>query len=227
MRVSKRDFLKMVGLSAGTAVVSANPAHLPKESGIVELPTTECSDKRDFFPTFSCLDARDAVLYDSVEFQPGQRIPRLIHMFQYPLGHPCGYSGEIKAIQDTNMYAAGYMPAPMSFWARTIHVAVSPDTTDADEMTARKYAWELYLYQKRFASGPCILDVTRASIRDILKKRVCASRASMSFPATKGLYLPTHMPFNLQLSTSRDGLRAQSTLRFIVAFEGVEWRGVQ
>ena len=137
MKVSKRDFLKMIGLGAGATVVATNGSALPTDTAIMPLPTVAA-------------------------------VPGAIGT-----GKICTF------------------PAPMAFWVKTIHVAIAPDTSETDDRLARQFAWQFFGCEKRYAGGPCVIDVQRASIADFMKRKARAPRVSMNFEETKGLYIPS------------------------------------
>ena len=241
MKVSKRDFLKMIGLGAGATVVATNGSALPTDTAIMPLPTVAAGPGAigtgKIVPQHDCyLEARDAIIYDSVRFEPGTFLPKRFQLFQVPVGQWCPHRitkyghTYVKGLEDTNMQCHGTFPAPMAFWVKTIHVAIAPDTSETDDRLARQFAWQFFGCQKRYAGGPCVIDVQRASIADFMKRKARAPRVSMNFEETKGLYIPPQFYFSQHFYTQKDNLQVDpkgNGLTFISALEGVEWCGVQ
>ena len=121
-KVSKRDFFKMLGFSASAVAIHAS--QLPKDVAVCDLPAANRVEDSSILPgRFDyVLDARDAIIYDTVEFAPGQVVPHHFRLFQMPWGARCPYSGKLKGTGDTNMDQMGTMPAPNSFWVKRIHI---------------------------------------------------------------------------------------------------------
>lgn len=189
------------------------------------------------------LDVQDSILYDRVTFKPGAELPPFIAMFTHSVGCLCPYMNIVKLHCHTNMRANQTLPAPQSFWIRRIHIAVNPDISPSDAKTAREFSWEFSIGHKVFARGPFALDMQRRTLSELIRGKTPATRASLQFDVTKGLFMPMQSSFYASIATAayresldkfsygRDVLPARVSpdgngIEFLMTFEGVEWRGV-
>jgi hypothetical protein len=252
MRISKRDFLKSLGIGAAVTPALAHSykqtmdATLGKPPYLSEPALADAPEPHaipvSHLPQF--LDMQDSILYDRVTFRPGSLLPPFIAMFTHGVGHLCPHMGIVKLHAHTNMYIPQQLPAPSSFWIRRIHIAVNPDIAPADAKTAREFSWEFMIGQKIFARGPFALDMQRRTLTELLKGKTPATRASLQFDTTKGLYMPMQCSFYASIATAsyRQALANRSFfdhetfpsrvsadgngIEFMMTLEGVEWRGI-
>lgn len=257
MRLSKRDFLKALGVGggflAGADAASMERVGLP--AGQFDRPVGDVCEQFTEQPIevdrrialiqsakSSYFDVIDDIIYDRVVFPAGAEIPQNIRLFSSPLGSRCPYDGQLKDHGRTNMDQSCMLSAPQSFWCRRIRHAFRPMSAHDIDLT-HGWDWTLWLGQKRHAGGPMALDRgTFSRMSAFLRREVPSVRASMEFPGTKGLWFPATMCFNVELGTQS---RTWSSSRydepikqiaadskgkgidFIFAMEGIRWRGVQ
>jgi hypothetical protein len=91
-------------------------------------------------------------LYDSFAVAPATAFPALTTLFQAPVGQ----AG--RTYQQTNMLAAGVLPAPQKFSTRAIRLAVCNNAIPADLISLLYQTWvRLYVSQKWYFIGPSFL----------------------------------------------------------------------
>jgi len=242
MRVSKRDFLKMLGISGAVTGALARRDHgsmgaPPKVSEPALTPAPEPHSLPDDSYWY---DAVDDIIYDRVVFQPGATLPDYLRFFSAPVGMTCPHTGIVKTGAHTNMDMCQCLPAPSSFWVRRIHVGIDPSTAPADVKAAREFSWNLWLGQKKYAGGPFAVDMQRQTLADLLKGKTRATRPSLEFEHGKGLFIPMQYSFYGDIRTlryqppvfARLGEEARLSengtgLELMMVLEGVRWRAGQ
>lgn len=242
MRVSKRDFLKMLGISGAVSGALARRDHgsmgaPPKVSAPALTPAPEPRSLPDDSYWY---DAVDDIIYDRVVFQPGATLPDYLRFFSAPVGMTCPHTGIVKTHSHTNMDICCSLAAPSSFWVRRIHVGIDPDAAPADINAAREFSWGLWLGQKKYAGGPFAVDMQRRTLADLLKGKTRVTRSSLEFEHGKGLYMPSQLSFYGDIHTTRyqppafagfdetTRLSENGTgLELMMVLEGVRWRAVQ
>lgn len=242
--MKRRGFLGMLGLGAAVASpnvkqsepLPATPAAVETFAGgyLKHLKQPAAVDNWGWF------DVRDGILYDRVRFEAGQSLPSHLRLFQAPLGQPCPYTHRVKTLLDTNMHNAGQLCAPNEFLARDVIFAAHPSVSQSDlEILSAGAYWELWLLQKRMASGPMLLNgPARAELSDIVddagkpRPELPAEVNATAYhqPVTGGLLIPTQAYFALDIhfpdyprTLSLDG----RGLDLLVGFVGLDARGVQ
>jgi hypothetical protein len=237
MRMSKRDFLKYLGVTATVATPISKWGPCPSDavadvapSAIAPVLTSAPAPHSiPLLPAY--VEAIDDILYDRIVFPRGAALPVHLAMFSTPIGSTCPYTNAVKGFEHTNMWCAQMLSAPQAFWIRRIHVSVNPDIAPEDARTARECEWKLYLGQKYYAGGPFATDMQRRSLRELLTGKRPAIRASLQFDAMKGLYIPPLHSCYVSVTT---GTRNVSPLvsptgngiEFMISMEGVRWRAV-
>lgn len=243
MRVSKRDFLKALGLGAAAVPLlgKTEPA-VPTSSvpAITDPPeiakVNGATFRQDWY------EAQDSILYDRVRLPPGAALEPYMRFFCQPIGTPCAYTGVIRNHSHTNMDGQCQLYAHSSFWVRRIHVGIDPDAAPVNIARAREYSWNFWLGQKRYAGGPFAIDMQRRPLLELLKGKTRATRVSLEFEHSKGLYIPTQACFYGDIYThsyaniashraerwDRDHLSKDGNgLELIFVLEGVRWWGIQ
>src|SRR5271166_6392495 len=124
MGMDRRDFFKWFGVGVGAA---------PAVKAVVTMPDATPEQ----FPGYKQLnsafmDVQDGLLYDRIRFEAGQQLPHRIEYFITPVGQRCPYSGVVKTLRHTNLWAPGALHAPNCFLAQRALFAVHPSALLAD-----------------------------------------------------------------------------------------------
>jgi hypothetical protein len=247
MRLSKREFLKSLGIGAAVTSLANSPraANMGAPPNLSEPALTEAPGPRTLPPSAipgDWFDCEDDILYDRVTFSPGAELPEYVRFFSVSIGHSCPHTGVVKTHSHTNVDIACCLPAPSSFWVRRIHVGIDPSAIPADVKLARELSWNFWLGDRRYAGGPFAMDMQKRSVIDLLKGKTEATRASLQFEHGKRLYLPCQYQFHGDVRTARyrdypeyhtRGMQAAvlskdgNGLEMMMVLEGVRWRAVQ
>jgi hypothetical protein len=245
MRVTRRglfEFLAgagaVVGIQASQAPPKISETYEPKlEDGPAPNSLNGLHLSSDYYSVV------DDTIYDRVVFPAGFVLPARFHLFRAGVGEVCPYNpARVKGLQDTNLWSPAGLPAPQQFWIRSLHLVVRRETSARDLASVRQFGWEFFLCDRCFAGGCCSFDTKFGSAQQISKTDL-TTRATLRFHTTKGLYLPSQMPFKATFETSErmdsSPLHySDSASRFVVdpdgsgleigmALEGVRWRAVQ
>ncbi len=258
--MDRRDFFKWLGVGVGAAPAVRAVADMP-DAPVVEtgLGPRQFADGQLNAPShdFSTYLRRiawsvvDGLLYDRIRFQPGQKLPNVIRLFQVPVGQLCTYTNVLKTFRHTNMYTAGQLSAPRQFFAQRVLFAVHPSANDADVSAVSELGvWEFQLMCKVFGRAPMLMHgPARAGLREVVAKfpkgdtepealAVNPLPAEVNATAhnsvlTGGTFIPSLAWFELRLSfedqavtllPSSEGGRG---LDLLIAFQGADARGVQ
>lgn len=242
MKVSKRDFLKL--LSGGTAVTAASvaagskieprePRPLTHEQVESVNPKLEPAPRAKAFEALwepgTVFDIVDRIIYDRLQFRPGQVVAANLRFFSTPMWQPCPYTGIVKNKQHTNLCQAGRLSEPSMLWIRRIHLAIGPNADVESRWIAAAYAWGFWLGNKRYADGLVWTDAQLATISEVQKASLCPMRKSLELDASNGLIVPAGMCFSGEFHSDREHQLSFTGggLDFMMVLEGVEARAVQ
>jgi hypothetical protein len=245
MRVSKRDFLKMLGIgSAVTTALARAGGDMTAPPKLDEPALTPSPEPRGMHVPSDWYDAIDDILYDRVVFPRGALLPTYLRFFSAPIGMQCPHTGIVKMHGHTNLDICSGLPAPNSFWVRRIHVGIAPDAAAVDVKAAREFSWAFWIGCKSYAGGPFAIDMQKRTLADLLKGKTPATRASLEFETGKGLFIPSQCSFYGDIRTARyrrtvdaeyrETLEEETRLsedgnglELMMVLEGVRWRAVQ
>jgi hypothetical protein len=230
MIFSKRDFFKAI--TGGGVATNALLNAAGREVKELNLPRPEPATTDQLRNIGrGVFDVVDAMKYDRIRFD-GAVIPESFEMFVAPIGDVCTYTGRRKTIAYTNMHTSGLFGTPAEFWLKRIHIFVDPATTVADARTFCEYGWTFRLLEKQYAAGSCAIDARSLSLTDIVALGKCgtpATRRSLEFEWTAGLYIPMYAHFRIQVASDREHEldRMGPGLDVAIGLEGLEIRPVQ
>src|SRR5690349_4093438 len=130
MKLSKRDFFKMIG--AGSAAAAS-------------YPTTDLNGKTTIVPATNAgieaveravqsayVEAVESVLYDRMPMPAGTELPAMFTFFATPFGQVCPVTKQNRSPIHTNLPFCGRLPAPGHFLIQEIHFIIQPDALMSD-----------------------------------------------------------------------------------------------
>lgn len=221
-KVSRNDFLKLIGggsAALGASALSAGvPVH-PTRAGLVDEPAKPKGsplviDESKYF------EATEAVVFDRIIFDPGTQIPSYITMLSTPVGQHCPLTGRIKTLGFTNLHTACGFPAPYSFFVRCFTVFVNRGA-DRDLRSIGEAAWEFWLCNKIYQRGSINTDARFGEQK----------QPSFEYPAGTGLYIPMQYQFHTTITgegfRTKDASDGGKGLDLTFEMRGLQWRSIQ
>lgn len=232
MKISKRDFLKAIGVSASSLSVAAKSsadAKTKAENITIAPPSIVSAGPNDFRiggqPGF--YSAANWTFYDRVQFPARMRLFDR-HLF---------YRADVDRWDgSTNMWHLSHMgfPAPTSFLLRRIHIlAVGETLSRKDAQLLGQYVWELKLLDKIFAAGALKYDAQpvshRPALLDVARGPVIRDSLDIEQTTGGGLWFASQMPWSLEirLPAAADTSPVDHDAEVHFLMEGIHLRGVQ
>jgi len=235
VKISKRDFIKLVGGVGAAARVTrgctgpleeldhpgAN-AVMPTEVSLKPSPVDTSQVVSRLFDLYEICDVRE---WDRFTLDEGRPLLSEFGMFSVGQFQRCPYSGRIKGREDTSLVVGGRFPPPETMWIKRIHFFLREPSL-AVMRAATEYNWKLWIGCKCYAAGNLLSSLTTSR-----SGWPHVNHSAFQFPATRGLLIPHSFHFNLSFETGPESrifpVAEGSPFDLQVELEGVRVRGVQ